>query len=360
VLSQYEGDSHYWGVWHDGEPFDVFKKKVPRFMSEFGFQSFPRMETIERFTRIGDHDIDSEVMKVHQKHPRGLELIKTYMARDYPVPIKLEHFFYISQLLQAEGMRTGIEAHRRAKPYCTGTLYWQMNDCWPAVSWSGIDYYGSWKALHYFARRAYEDVLVSPVEEDGKLRVYIVSDKLQPLDGRLIMKLMDFPGRVLWGHTAVCRIDANSSRFYFEIDVEKLLAGKDKRGVVFSAEFRQSEKIIAANLYYFVSPKELRLVDPGIKINIIPGDEEWEGVTGGEFEISSDTLVKNIYFSIYDIDRPRTLVHFSDNYFDLPAGETRVICFSSDRPVKNFGMKLEMVSLKDAQMVMNKGQYFSR
>jgi beta-mannosidase len=356
VHSQYEGDSHYWGVWHDGEPFDVFKKKIPRFMSEFGFQSFPRMETIERFTRIGDHDIDSEVMKVHQKHPRGLELIKTYMARDYPVPIKLEHFLYISRLLQAEGMRTGIEAHRRAKPYCMGTLYWQLNDCWPAVSWSGIDYYGGWKALHYFVGRAYEDVLVSPVEEDGRLKVYIVSDKLQPLDGWLVMKLVDFPGKMLWEQAVVCRIDANSSRACFEIDIEKLLEGKDRGSVVFSAEFRQDEKITAANLYYFVPPRELRLLDPDIKINIISGDEEWEGVMEGEFEISSDTLVKNVYFSIYDIDTPRPLVHFSDNYFDLLPGETRVICFSSDRPVKNFRMKLGMVSLNDVQMVMNKDQ----
>ncbi|NIM12260.1 MAG: glycoside hydrolase family 2 protein [Candidatus Aminicenantes bacterium] len=352
--SQYEGDSHYWGVWHDGEPFDVFKKKIPRFMSEFGFQSFPRMETIERFTRIGDHDIDSEVMKVHQKHPRGLELIKTYMARDYPVPIKLEHFLYISRLLQAEGMRTGIEAHRRAKPYCMGTLYWQMNDCWPAVSWSGIDYYGNWKALHYFVGKAYEDVLVSPVEEDGKLKVYIVSDKLQSLEGLLVMKLMDFSGKTLWEQAEVCRIDANSSRSCFEIEVKELLEGKDRGSVVFSAEFRQSEKIIAANLYYFVSPKELRLLEPDIKINIISGDEEWEGVTKGGFEISSDTLVKNVYLSIYDIDRPRPLMHFSDNYFDLLPGETRVICFSSDRLVKNFGMKLGMVSLRDVSQTVSR------
>jgi beta-mannosidase len=293
-------------------------------------------------------------MKAHQKHPRGFELIKTYMERDYPVPVRLEHFLYVSQLMQAEGMRTGIEAHRRAKPYCMGTLYWQLNDCWPAVSWSGIDYYGTWKALHYFAGRAYKDVLVSPVEEDGKLKVYIVSDKLQPLEGQLVSKLMDFSGKTLWEQVTACSIDSNSSRFYFEIDVEKLLTGKDSRSVVFFAEFRQGERVVSDSLYYFVKAKELRLPEPNININIIPGEEEGEGVTEVEFEISSDVLVKNVYLSIDDFDKIQPLTHFTDNYFDLLPGETRVIGFRSDRPVRNFRRNLEIVSLKDTQMVMNK------
>jgi len=127
-----------------------------RFMSEYGFQSLPAMDTINRFTLPADRQFDSKVMNAHQKHPRGNELIQTYMKREFPKPRDLRQLIYFSQLLQAEGMRTAIEAHRRAKPYCMGSLYWQLNDCWPVVSWSGLDYYGNWKALHYFVKRAFE------------------------------------------------------------------------------------------------------------------------------------------------------------------------------------------------------------
>lgn len=149
-----EGDSHYWGVWHDAEPFEMFREKGGRFQSEYGFQAFPPLETVKRFALPDDFSVESEVMKVHQKHPRGNQLIKTYMERDYNIPDDFEHFLYLSGVLQAEGMKIGIEALRRAKPFCMGSLYWQLNDCWPVVSWSGIDYYGNWKALHYFVKKA--------------------------------------------------------------------------------------------------------------------------------------------------------------------------------------------------------------
>ncbi|HVO76874.1 MAG TPA: glycoside hydrolase family 2 protein, partial [Candidatus Bathyarchaeia archaeon] len=148
-----EGDSHYWGVWHDGEPFEAYTRNIPQFMSEFGFQSFPPLAAIESFARPEDWRVDSPVMLAHQKNPRGNEIITTYLERSYRTPRDFASFVYVSELLQAEGMKTGIEAHRRAKPYCMGSLYWQLNDCWPAVSWSSIDYYGNPKALYYYARR---------------------------------------------------------------------------------------------------------------------------------------------------------------------------------------------------------------
>ncbi|HKR05764.1 MAG TPA: glycoside hydrolase family 2 protein, partial [Bacteroidia bacterium] len=148
-----EGDAHNWFVWHDGEPFENYEKKVPRFMSEFGFQSYPGMETIKSFTVDSDRTINSAVMKSHQKHSRGNEIIQTYMKREYgTVPgsdtVGFPEFVERSQQLQAEGISKGIKAHLRAQPYCMGSLFWQLNDCWPGISWSAIDYYGRKKKLY--------------------------------------------------------------------------------------------------------------------------------------------------------------------------------------------------------------------
>ena len=148
-------------------------------MSEYGFQGFPPMESIRRFTLPADRQLGSPVMKAHQKHPVGYETIDEYLLRDYKRPKDFESYVYVSQLLQAEGIKTAIEAHRRAKPYCMGTLYWQLNDCWPVVSWSSRDYYGQEKALHYFVKNEYKTLLVSPVVKNGKLQVFIISDSLQ-------------------------------------------------------------------------------------------------------------------------------------------------------------------------------------
>jgi beta-mannosidase len=312
--SNYEGDSHYWGVWHDAEPFEVLKKKTGRFMSEYGFQAFPPIDTVKRFALPEDFALESEVMKVHQKHPRGNLLIKTYMERDYHIPNNFEHFLYVSGVLQAEGMKIGIEAQRRAKPFCMGTLYWQLNDCWPVVSWSGIDGYGNWKALHYFVKKAYKDLLVSPLEEEGKLKVYIVSDRLKPLEGVLFLQLMELSGKVLWEKRIETSVKTNSSESLFEEDVTNLLKSYDKRNVVFKASFQQGEEVLSSNLYYFVPPKDLRLTAPKITSTVI-GTEK-----GVVIELSCESFAKNVYLRFEGMKG-----FFSDNYFDLFPGQERVI-----------------------------------
>ncbi len=333
-----EGDSHYWGVWHDEEPFDILKEKIPRFMSEYGFQSFPPMETIKKFTLPGDWHLDSPVMTVRQKHPRGNELIKIYMARDYHVPGNFEFFTYVNQVLQAEGMKIGIEAHRRAKPYCMGTLYWQLNDCWPAVSWSGIDYYGNWKAFHYSVKKVYEEILVSPVIENGQLKVFIVSDRLLPQEGLLDLKLVDFPGTPVWQKPLPCRIGPNASRCCFETDLQELLAGKNNRALVLTVEFLTASLGYARSHCYFVPPKELELTDPGIKAEVD------DAPNGYNITLSCESLAKNVYLSADDDS-----VHgfFTDNYFDLLPRSPVTINYITDKKIENFPQKLKIISLYD-------------
>ena len=170
-------DSHNWGVWYGRKPFEAFDKEVGRFMSEYGFQSFPEMKTISTFAAEKDYQIESDVMNGHQKASIGNELIDKTMRSYYNVPEKFEDFVYVGQVLQGKGMRRGFEAHRRNMPYCMGTLYWQLNDSWPVVSWSSIDYYGNWKAMHYEAKRAFAPIIINAIKEGDDLNFYIISDR---------------------------------------------------------------------------------------------------------------------------------------------------------------------------------------
>ncbi|MGB6403517.1 MAG: glycoside hydrolase family 2 protein, partial [Candidatus Sulfotelmatobacter sp.] len=180
--NQHNGDMHYWAVWHQQAPASDYTKQFPRFMSEYGFQSFPEMHTIRTYAhQPEDFDIRSTVMQAHQKNKGGNERILTYMLREYHEPKDFASFVYLSQVQQAEIIKIGAEHLRRQRPRTMGSLYWQLNDCWPVASWASIDYYGRWKALHYYARRFYDDLLISPFLHDGKVDVYVVSDKLQPL-----------------------------------------------------------------------------------------------------------------------------------------------------------------------------------
>ena len=214
IESQKMGDLHYWQVWHASLPFSEYEKQFPRFMSEYGFQSFPQIETVNTYTVPADHDIKSPVMMAHQRHPRGNQLIREYMLREYPEPKDFESFLYVSQVLQAEGIKIGAEHLRRIMPHNMGSLYWQINDCWPVASWSSIDYTGRWKALQYYARRFYSDILVSPQEENGNIEVFVVSDRLQPAPAQLNLSLLDFDGNELWSQQQDIEIAALKSKSY--------------------------------------------------------------------------------------------------------------------------------------------------
>ncbi len=304
-------------------------------MSEFGFQSLPSMKTIEMFTDPDGRRLDSAAMQNHQKHPRGYDLIREYMERWYRVPEKFEDYVYVSQLLQAEGMRIGVTAQRRAMPYCMGTLYWQLNDCWPAVSWSSIDYGGEWKALHYAAKKAFEPVLVSPTIEDGWLHLYIVSDRLEELGGWLSMKLAGFDGAELWKRTIAVKAPPNASVNIFSIPLTEFLSGTDRSAVVFSAEFTCPGERPPLAIRYFVHPKDMKLPDTGVTFEVIPGDP------GTTIALTSDGLAKNVFLQLDGGG------HFSDNFFDILPGDMVRVELDTDIPAEEIGGKLTIRTLRD-------------
>lgn len=305
-----EGDSHYWGVWWGKESFEIYEKKVGRFMSEYGFQGMPNLETLQKVMNKEDLSFTSEAFRNHQKHPTGYETINEYMERDFVVPKDFEDYAYVSQLLQARGMKTAIEAHRRAKPYCMGTLYWQFNDCWPVTSWSSLDYYGNWKAFHYQAKRSFENLLFSVKEEKDSYKIYIVNDDLKQYSGELVIDLIDFNGTKLWSEKIIFIASENSSKMHFEILKKDFLAFNLKQAVL-SVSFPPLEQIYSR--HYFFKPKDLQLVKPDIQIKNI--DE----VT---IEISSDVLAKDVFLST------ENQVFFEDNYFDLLPNEKRIVKLS--------------------------------
>ncbi len=330
------GDIHYWGVWHGLEPFSNFKKRVGRFMSEYGFQSFPEFNTVKKYTVPEDWDIESEVMASHQRSGIGNLRIKEYMSWDYQTPADFEHFLYVGQVLQAEGMKAAFEAHRRAMPYCMGTLYWQINDCWPVASWSSTDYHRNWKAMHYFAKNAFKEVLVSMDLEADKVDVFVISDRLESFNSVLKIQLLSFDGQVYFEEELPIKVPANTSSKHFSINLAELIGDANPRNVVLVASVSESGSLLSESHWYANKPKDLELPKVEIKRKVSAVD----GVVS--VELSTDNLAKNVFLSI-----PDETAHFSDNYFDLMPGQSKNITIKTDKSAKEIQNALQVISLVD-------------
>lgn len=332
------GDRHYWSVWHGKEPFTTYEEVIPRFMSEYGFQSFPELSTIKRYNANEKKwDIESDVMLAHQRHPCGNELIGVYMARNYREPKDFRSFLYMSQLLQADGMRLAQEAHRRNMPYCMGTLYWQHNDCWPVASWSTSDYYGNWKAAHYRTRKSYENVIVSTTRKDDRLEVYVVSDLMQPLEGEINLKLMNFKGTVLREHNESVKVAFNSSKKVLDLDYKDLMGANISSNVFACATFT-SAVVNAESIYLFEKLKAIELPKADIERTITSFDG------GYAIKLSTDNFARGVCLSIED-EKP---LFFSDNYFDMLPGSSRIVVVRTPMSKSDFESKLHVISMCDA------------
>ncbi len=308
--SQRMGDTHYWGVWHFNKPFEDYLEQHPRFMTEFGFQSFPEKKTVAAYAPGDQWDINSPVMLLHQKHPRGNQLIHDTMRRYYPEPKDFESFLYLSQVQQAEGIKIGAEHLRRIRPRCMGSLYWQLNDCWPVASWSSIDCFGRWKALHYYARRFYSPVLVSLLLSEAEVRAYAISDLQKRLTARLELTLFALTGERLWRDVRKVEIPAFASQQVWRADVDALLQSTSLKNAFLTAELRSGERSLSKNLLFFRPVKDLQLPVPHIGISVNAGEN---GAT-----IHLETGVPA--FAV-QLQTERLEGRFSDNFFFLLPGE---------------------------------------
>jgi beta-mannosidase len=314
------GDMHYWGVWHAENPYEAYADNISRFMSEYGFQSFPELASVARYTtRETDWNIESPVMLSHQRHPRGNPLIRTYMDRDFRKPKDFASFLYVGQVLQGVVIKYAAEAHRRAMGHNWGSLYWQLDDCWPVASWSGIDYYGRWKALHYFARRFFAPVLVSPVIDKGVVSVWGISDRRADVPARLTARLVDFSGRELARREQTIVLAANAAKPYLTFPEAEILKGADATRVVLVTELaiNDSGARPVRNLLYFKKTKDLQLPKPDVKLAV-------SDAGGGTFSVAvaAKQLARNVFLTSGAVDGT-----FDDNYFDVLAGETITVTF---------------------------------
>jgi beta-mannosidase len=331
-----EGDNHDWFVWHDEKPFEHFEQKIPRFMSEYGFQSLPDWTTLLSFTKPEDRNLESEVMTIHQKHPKGNAIMKKYIAKDYPNPRSFEDFTYLSQLVQAEGISKAIEAQRRSMPHCMGSLYWQLNDVWPAASWSSMDNFGRWKALHYAAKSAYDNILISPVMTKDSFLVHIVNDYPTNIEGELFVYVTDFEGRTTFMEGRTKIIAANASQMAHGIALKTMLNEQNPRTAYISITFKPKDKTPITRTAYFVPPKELSLIKNAQIIKDISGTKD-----GYLIRLRSNVLVKNAYLS--------TTVegHFDRNYLDILPGQDFVFHFKTKASMPEVLDNLKIKSLAD-------------
>lgn len=318
---QFEGDAHYWGVWHDAEPFENFELKVPRFMSEFGFQSFPSMLSINSFSEPSDHSLENPKILAHEKHSRGVALINEYMLRDFGViPDKFEDYVILSQFVQAEGMRKGIDAHRIAQPYCMGTLYWQLNDCWPAASWSSIDDLGIWKPLQWIAKNSFQPTQLMFEIDSLQIKGYLIGDrgidKGHPL--QFVFKLISFSGETIYEETLSSESDGSCSQEIF------LKGLNDFDGLELNNCFAQMnlvDRSIQLDLIistYLIAPKYLKIQPSNIELSQVNHGP------AAQITIRTETYVPRVWL-FSDVKGT-----FSHNYFPLFPGQEMVVQFTSE------------------------------
>ena len=300
-----EGDVHYWGVWWGELPYEAYLEKVGRFNSEFGYQAYPNIDT------------------KHQKHPRGEELIQKhvnkYICRDVSRDVSTgEQYVYYSQLSQAYGVGLAIEAQRAAKPRSMGTLYWQLNDAWPVISWSSIDYEGNKKALHWKLNELYAPILIGVLPiTDGNFTVYANSDYFVPVDGTLTLNVCDFDGNLLKSYSEMVLIPENGC-VHLTLDVNDFVKDFDKTEIYISMQLTDNDdnSVYSSRVQYLAYPKDLKLKE----VELTPIVEvEW-GI--GAITLTSPTLVKDVY-----IELPEGCTDLSDNFFDVEPNKPKYVMF---------------------------------
>jgi beta-mannosidase len=315
--SQNQGDCHYWDVWHGRKPFSAYRSQYPRFMSEFGFQALPPLATIRTYADEADWNMTSYIMEQHQKNASGNSLMVGQMLDTFRLPKDFASLVYLSMVLQAEGIRYGVEHWRRHPERVAGTLYWQLNDCWPVASWSSLDYFGRWKALHYTARRFYAPLLLTIEDNPPEMGVYITNDTLESWAGSVEWRLETLDGQQLAAGKADANVAAQSASQVCKEDFSDYLSEDNLRQTVFVASMlSEGGSLIGLQVAFFAPIKHLTLADPHITSKISAGERQLN------IDLASDSLALLVELKLGEED-----VVFSDNYFNLPARQSmRVTC----------------------------------
>ena len=322
-----EGDVHYWGVWWGELPYEIYREKVGRFNSEFGYQSYPSMTTLKMIDE--NLDFDNPVIQAHQKHARGEKLIMDHVVKYYGEPSDFEDYVYLSQLSQAYGMDIAISAQRGSRPRSMGSLYWQLNDAWTSISWSSIDYYGNKKALHYKLSEIYAPILLGMDEtENGLYNLWISNDLQRDINGRVRILVEDMKGNQMFAFSEVVDIKANSC--YRLPESIKINVSKKRKSECFARIILMEEDtVLCERLHFFVYPKDLKLVKTELEPKVTFADGKYT------LEFNSKVFVKDVFVSTTEAGE------FSANYFDVLPNTTKTITFvPEDKGKKDLKFKV--------------------
>lgn len=308
------GDTHLWHVWHGLRPFSYFQERYTRFCSEFGLESLPTLPTIASFAKESDYSLKSDVFLHHQRSVGGNDKMLYYLTTRFRIPANFSDMVYLTQIMQAECVRTGVEHWRRNRPRCSGALYWQLNDCWPVSSWASIDYCGRWKVLQYAARRFNASVALSIEEKSGQIVLHVANDSRDDFSGEVSYSLQTFDGGILKSGNQSITVPQNLSASWALPALTREIQRTGKKNVVLVAELHQNQTRLENQVHLFVPEKYLKLPSPDLTVE--PRLEKDAVV----FKVTAKKLALFVEIGLAEAD-----VVFSDNFFDLPAGDTKEI-----------------------------------
>ncbi|MBS0431161.1 MAG: glycoside hydrolase family 2 protein [Proteobacteria bacterium] len=339
-----DGDAHVWDVWGGSQPVERYLAETPRFQSEYGLQSFPDMATIAGFAAPAEWSVDSPAIRAHQKfdHGNGNARLLLYVRNEYGEPRDFASLVYLGQIMQADGIRLAAEHLRASRPQSMGSLYWQLNDAWPGITWSSIDWYGRWKALQFHARRFYAPLLVAALRNNGVTSVSLVSDRTTPVAAQWRLRVMDFSGKVIGQRQAEVTLPPLSATRVARFDDAQLLHGTDPRKTVAVFELLVDGKRVSQNLVFFDAPKNLALPSPHIRTQLAKAN------AGYTLTLASDVLAREVWIA-FDDDPDAAQ---SDNAYDLLPGEKVSVRVRSKRSLDDLRRSLRLQDLADA---MKKG-----
>jgi beta-mannosidase len=338
------GDVHYWEVWHGLKSFTDYRKHFFRYCSEFVFESLPDLNTIAAFSAPEDYNLFSPVMEAHQRCPGGNGKILFYISETYRYPKDFASLVYISQVLQMESIRYGVEHWRRYRGRCMGAIYWQLNDCWPVISWASIDYYGRWKALHYGARRFFAPVMVSIFDEGKNIRIFTHNETREAVKGTARLTLMDREFRVLASDELQVDIPALSAGEVFVRDYANLVNTVElERSAFVEAVLLVDGTVVSRQTALFVAPKTFSFKRPAYTLDLRETGDAF-GIT-----VQADTYCRFVQLKISGED-----VVFQDNYFDITSGEGREILI----PKTELRNRYTAISLKAAVEILSVGDTY--
>ena len=335
------GDAHLWDVWHAKMPFEWYRTTEHRFVSEFGFQSFPEPKTVDSYTIEEDKSVTSYIMEHHQRTSIGNSSIMFYMLDWFKLPMSFDSSLWLSQILQGLAIKYAVEHWRRNMPKCMGALYWQLNDTWPVASWASIDYFGRWKALHYIAKNFFAPLMISGVEknESQEVEIHVTSDSLNSTDATANCQITDLSGNVLFTDSTEFKIPIQGNLLIKTVQLSEILKKHGSRNILVWLELEQNGEIVSENMVHFEKPKHMTFQKPEIEFEVI---EETENIYSVVFVSEAPALWMWLELKDYD-------AKYSDNFIHIRPGKNKIVTIAPKENISKseFTKQLIIKSLID-------------